>query len=317
MLDAIPEEAFLVREAFSTRGVIQALDIQPAIIVIDLADLLESNDFPRPALAASLESIQNDGIPVVGSATFLAEQEQLVSAALLQKSRQTAVRFLPSRTVLVANYAGGVGKTTLAMSLAKGFQAASGLGTAFLEMGIGGSALNARLSGDRPSLYTVVTQNADPDRWSGIDLYPLDGREAQVLADDGERTLNALEEIILAHTLTVMDAFPANPLWPHLLNQATDIFVVTSPRPDSIAQTDSMLRDLNTALETLQPKPRLHLTLNMVRSWSEKLPFSGQVDVSLPFAARKAERYHPDLADPLLERLYPGWSKQRKRGQKQ
>ena len=56
---------------------------------------------------------------------------------------------------------------------------------------------------------------------------------------------------------------------------------------------------------------------NMVRSWSEKLPFSGQVDVSLPFDMRKAERYHADLADPLLEQLYPGWSKQQKRGKGQ
>ena len=123
-----------------------------------------------------------------------------------------------------------------------------------------------------------------------------------------------LDEIRQAHTLTVIDAFPANPLWPHLLNRATDIFVITSPRPDAIAQTESMLRDLNTALETIQPKPQLHLVLNMVRSWSEKLPFSGQLDVNLPWQVRKAERYHPDLADPLLECLYPGWSKQPKRG---
>ena len=90
--------------------------------------------------------------------------------------------------------------------------------------------------------------------------------------------------------------------------------MITNPRPDAIGQTESMLRDLNTALETIQPKPQLHLVLNMVRSWSEKLPFSGQLDVNLPWQVRKAERYHPDLADPLLERLYPGWSKQPQRG---
>ena len=311
---AIPEEAFQIREAFSTRGVIQALADRPALMVVDLEGLLESGDFPRPALAASLESIQGDGIPVVNSSVFLVESEQLVSAALMQKSRQTAVRFLPSSTVLVANYCGGVGKTTLAMALTKRFQTASGLGTALLEMGIGGSAFNARLGGERPSLYTIATQNAEPDRWSGVDLYPLDGREAQVLADDAERTLDALDDIIQAHTLVVIDAFPTNPIWPHLLNRATDILVVTSPRPDSVAQTESMLRDLSTSLETIQPKPSIHLVLNMVRSWSEKLPFSGQVDINLSFDERKAERYHPDLADPVLERLYPGWMKQQKRG---
>lgn len=212
LLHAIHAEAFQVREAFSTRGVIQALDDHPVLMVIDLEDLLESGDFPRPALAASLESIQNDGLLAVSSTIFLAEQEQLVSATLLQKSRQTAVRFLPARTVLVANYAGGVGKITLAMALAKGFQSASGLGTALLDMGLRGSAFNARLGGERRSLYTISTQNATPDRWSGVDLYPLDGREAQVLADDSERTQAVLDEIRQAHNLTVCDAFPANPL---------------------------------------------------------------------------------------------------------
>ena len=55
LLNAIPAEAFQVREAFSTRGVIQALDDRPALLIIDLEDLLESGDFPRLALAASLE----------------------------------------------------------------------------------------------------------------------------------------------------------------------------------------------------------------------------------------------------------------------
>ncbi len=313
---AIPEDTCQTQEAITTRGVLDALSTNPVLIVIDLPDLIETSDFPRAALAASLESVQADGIPVVSGSTFLQEQEQIISAALLQTGTKTAIRFLTARTILIANYCGGVGKTTLAMAMTKRFKAASGLGTALLEFGLGGSAFNARLGGERPSLYEVVTQGAEPESWLGVDLYPLDGRAASVLTGESERTIQALDAIIRQHTLTVIDAFPGYGLWPHLLNRATDILVVTDPRPDALAQTESLLQDLRISLETLNPQPRIHLILNRVRTLGEKIAMNGQVHLSLPFDERKAQRYDPQLADPLLERLYPGWVKQAKRGGK-
>jgi len=290
---AIPDDIFQTQEAVSTRGVLEALSVCPVLMVIDLPDLVETADFPRTALAASLESVQADGIPVVSGREFLREQEQIVSAALLQTRTQTAIRFLTGRTILIANYCGGVGKTTLAMALTKRFKAASGLGTALLEIGLGGSAFNARLGGERPSFYEIVTQSSQPDQWQGVDLYPLDGREASVLTGESERTVAVLDEIIQSHTLTVIDAFPSYGLWPHLLNRATDIFVVTDPRPDALAQTDSLLQDIQVSLEALDPKSQIHLVLNKVRTLGEKISLTGQVDVSLPFDERKAQRYDP------------------------
>jgi hypothetical protein len=313
---AIPNDIFQTQEAVTTRGVLDALSTQPVLIVLDLPDLVETPDFPRAALAASLESVQSDGIPVVSGSAFLQEQEQIVSAALLQTGTKTAIRFLTARTILIANYCGGVGKTTLAMAMTKRFKAASGLGAALLEIGLGGSAFNARLGGERPSLYEVVTLDVTPDQWQGVDLYPLDGRAASVLAGESERTMVVLDEIIQSHTLTVIDAFPSYGMWPHLLNRATDILVVTDPRPDALAQTDSLLQDLQVSLEALDPQPNIHLVLNKVRTVGEKIALNGQVDISLPFNERTAQRYDPQLSDPLLERLYPGWQQQTKRGSK-
>ena len=316
MFAAIPDDIFQTQEAITTHGVLDALANHPVLMVIDLSDLVETPDFPVPALASSLESIQADGIPVVSGTTFLQEQEQIVSAALLQTGTKTAIRFLTARTILIANYCGGVGKTTLAMAITKRFKTASGLGTALLEVGLGGSAFNARLGGERTSLYEVVTQGAVPEQWQGVDLYPLDGREASVLTGESERTMAVLDEVIQSHTLTVIDAFPGYGLWPHLLNRATDILVVTDPRPDALAQTESLLQDLQVSLEALDPQPQIHLVLNKVRTLGEKISLSGQVNISLPFDERKAQRYDPNLADPLLERFYPGWKKQAKRGRK-
>jgi len=313
---AIPDDIFQTQEAVTPRGVLEALATHPVLMVVDLPDLVETPDFPRVALAASLESVQAAGIPVVSGTTFLQEQEQIVSKALLQTGTKTAIRFLTARTILIANYCGGVGKTTLAMAVTKRFKAASGLGTALLEIGLGGSAFNARLGGERPSLYEVVTQDAVPEQWQGVDLYPLDGRAAGVLAGEIERTTTVLDEIIQSHTLTVIDAFSGYGLWPHLLNRATDILVVTDPRPDALAQTESLLQDLQVSLEALDPQPRIHLILNKVRSVGERIALKGQVDIFLSFDERQALRYASQLADPLLERLYPGWEKQTRQGGK-
>ncbi len=313
---AIPDDIFQTQEAVTTRGVLDALAHHPVLMVIDPLDLVETPDFSRAALTASLESVQAVGIPVVCGTTFLQEQEQIVSTALLKTGTKTAIRFLTARTILIANYCGGVGKTTLAMAMTKQFKSISGLGTALLEIGLGGSAFNARLGGERPSLYEVITQGSQPEQWHDVDLYPLDGRAAGVLAGEIERTSAVLDEIIQSHTLTVIDAFPGYGLWPHLLNRATDILVVTDPRPDALAQTESLLQDLQVSLEALDPQPRIHLILNKVRSVGEKIALKGQVDISLSFDERHALRYTPQLADPLLARLYPGWEKQAKQGGK-
>jgi hypothetical protein len=80
ILNAIPAEAFQVREAFSTRGVIQALDDHPALMIIDLEDLLESGDFPRPALAASL--------PKSCAVRFLAGHHRMRSVCACKNPRE-------------------------------------------------------------------------------------------------------------------------------------------------------------------------------------------------------------------------------------
>jgi len=311
----IPRDTFRVREAFSTIGVLDALDAAPALVIVDPDGLVEYADFSVAALRASLETLQADGIAVVSGGKYKSDHEQLLSAALLANNPKTAVRFLPRRTVLVANYAGGVGKTTLSMAIARRFREVSGLGAALVEMGVGGSALKARVGSDIPSLYAIVTQDEAPGQWERVDLYPLDGRELRVLADaEQERTMASLEEIRKGHTLTVFDASPVNPLWPHLFSMVTDIVVVTTPRPDSIAQTESMLVDLQAILASTAPQPRLHLVLNMARSLGDRISLSGQVSASLPFNERKADRYDRTLADPVLALFYDGWAERKKRG---
>ena len=283
-------------------------------MIVDLDDLVEVSDLPRAALRDALTAAVEDGIPLFSSEQFLSEGQQILGQSLSEDGSRTAIRFMTSRVVLIANYCGGVGKTTLALATARRFRQAAGLGTALVEAGIGGSSINARLgNAERPSLYGVVTQAVQPGQWEGVDVYPMDNREASALASDIERTTAAVDQIIQDHTLTIFDAFPGNPLWPTLLTRATDILVVTAPRSDSIAQTDVMFQELHDSLAAIETKPRLHLVLNMVRTWGEKLPLKGQTDIVLPYNEKLAQGLSASLADPVLNLLYPGWNKREKR----
>jgi len=314
IVDAIPDE-YTVLEAVSTRGVAKAIGAgHPVLVVVKTEYLAETNDFPRDALRKTLQALENDGVLVLSPDEFLMEPERWLGEALLRSGLRSAVRLMPPRVVLVTNYVGGVGKTTLALSMAKRFAEQTRLGAAVVEAGIGGSILATRLGGQRPSLYAVVTGQGNASSWEGVSVYPMSGREAQALTDD-ERLTAALDAIQRAHPLTVYDAFPANPLWEMLLGRATDILLVTDPREDAVAQTESMYRDLQPYIDARGV--RLHLVANKVRSWGERLAVSDAA-VRLVYSERLAQEYAASLADPLLNDIYPGWVQVRngKRGQK-
>ncbi|MFH1633852.1 MAG: hypothetical protein ABIG63_07545 [Chloroflexota bacterium] len=156
VLESIPADTFYVRESFSTRGVLTALQASPRLMIVDLDDLVEVSDLPRAALRDALTAAVEDGIPLFTSEQFLSEGQQILGQSLSEDGSRTAIRFMTSRVVLIANYCGGVGKTTLALATARRFHQAAGLGTALVEAGIGGSSINARLgNAERP--YPVST----------------------------------------------------------------------------------------------------------------------------------------------------------------
>ena len=307
VLDNIPPE-FQVIEAVTTHGVLNVTERSlPTLLIVDVNDLVETRDLPHSVLQTALDSVALAGVPVVNSDQFLAESQQMLGKSLLSRGRRTGIRFMPPRAVLITNYCGGVGKTTLALAMAKRFRKQAGLSVAVLEGVPGASALNARLGGKHPSLYEVVTQNAKPEAWEEVDIYSLDGREAQVLERD-RHLFDTLHAIARSHTLTLFDVFPGTPLWAHALTLVSDILVVAVPRPDAMAQTEAMLQHLRESLSAVRVKPHARLVLNMTRSLGERLLLGDQLDASLPYDERRARDLDHSLADPLIAILYPGWS---------
>jgi hypothetical protein len=308
-LESIPP-VFQTREAVSTAGITSALNADPILVVFDPQDILECSGIPLATVTAALEAIRECGAVVVPSAQFLAEPQLHLGEALLAKGLRSGIRYIPPRIVMLTNYCGGVGKTTLSLALARYFRNASGLATAVVEIGVGASSLKARL-GLSNSLYDFVTQTTPAGPWEKVDLLTSDGWESESLARD-ERTPEMLRIITRLHTLTVLDAFPTNPLWKYGLELATDVIVVTTPRNDSLAQTATLMQKLSEETSALPKKPAIHLALNQVRSFGERIAMNGQADAWVGYDERLAERLDGKLAAPLMELLYPGWERRKK-----
>lgn len=294
-----------VMEAVSTVGLLRALEKGPALVVVDLAELVEVPEMPREAAAQALDTLRTQGVPVTDGHAFGQDSKRWLGEALLQHGDRRGVRYLPRRVVLVTNYSGGVGKTTLSLALARRFRERTGLGAAVIEAGLGGSSFRAYLEEDLPSLYAVLTQGAEPGTWEGAHVYPLEAREARLIGGD-ERLDHTLQAILDAHTLTVFDAAPDNPLWSRLLEKTTDVFVVATPREDALMQAAAMLH-------TLEAHPRRHelrvrLVVNQVRSTAERLQVRGLGAAQVKYHERRARALDGRLAEPLLDVLY--WNRE-------
>lgn len=282
-----------IREAFTTRGILQGL---PGVHLVILDELISLPDASNEVLQRTLEM---SGIPVVSQETFITDPEEWLGRARLSHTKQ--ISFLPARQTNLLNWSGGVGKTTLAMAICKRFVQRTGLPAALLELSMGGSALHARISPDLPEFFAIATHREEPALWHGVSLYPMDGRTIDVLwSEDSEGVRKVLAEIRRKHTLFVVDCFPGHPLFPELSKPIPGLvnLVVTSPRDDAMMQARRLMREV--------PQP-CHLVLNMAKSLADRTETGVSITLSYNEAWAQSSDLH--LADPILELVYKGWSK--------
>lgn len=299
VLDVLSKNSdLIVREAFTTRGVLQDL---PGVHLVILDELISLADTSTEVLHRALEM---SGIPMVSQEGFLADPNEWLGRARLTNAKR--ISFLPARQINLVNWSGGVGKTTLAMAICKRFVQRTGLPAALLELSMGGSALHARITPDLPEFFSIATHKEEPALWYGVSLYPMDGRTIDVLCpqgvlregEDPEGVRKVLAEIRRKHTLFVVDCFPGHPLFPELSKPMSGLvnLVVTSPRDDSILQARRLMNEVS------EPS---HLVLNMTKSLADRTETG--VSVVLPYNETWAQSSDPHLADPILELVYKGW----------
>lgn len=286
------EQNIRLKEAFTTQGLIQEL---PETNLVIRGSLIEVSAISHDLVQRTLEMSR---LPVVSIEEFLAAPEEWIGRARL--SSATKLSFLPPKQLNIVNWSGGVGKTTLAMTVCKRFVDQTGLPVALLELSMGGSALQARISPELPEFFTIATGKAEPATWNGVNLYPMDGRSMEVLwGDDPVKVQEFVSNIRKKHTLFVVDCFPGHPLFPFLngASSAAISIVTTTPRNDSVMQAKRLLK------EVAQPA---YLVMNMTRSLADQA--GAGADLSLPYNERWAEGLDARLADPILALVYPGWN---------
>lgn len=280
-----------IREAYSIRGVMQDL---PGVQLVILDELMIFPDSPMEILHQTLEM---NHIPVVSQRDFLSASEDWLGRARLTNSRE--IGNLPPRQVNLMNWSGGVGKTTLAMTISKRFVERTGLPAALMELSMGGSALQTKISTDLPDFFELMTHKRDPGKWCGVNIFPMDGRAFDVLwAEDPDGVRNYLAEVRRKHTLFVVDCFPGHPLFrdiSHNIHGLTNL-VVISPRADSISLGRNLLQEIS------EPS---YCVLNMFKSLVDQS--ENGVTVHLPYKETWANTYDSHLVDPLLALIYPGW----------
>ena len=278
-------------EAVST-GVAYAGLAGCALAIVDREDLI-----PSPGIAPELfgQTLAQSGIPVVSGAEFAASPSAWLERATAASGLLDA---LPPKTVLITGYAGGTGKTTLALNLARYTSGTLHLPVAVLEVAFGAGSLRALTDPTLPDLYDVLTQDKEIGNWEGISLLPMNYASARLLLNRTEEALDLVRQVAGGHVLTVIDAAGANPFRPVFQQAAGHVLVIADARPDAIANAGVMLDD---AGET-----GADIVLNKVNGLGDQIALSAvKAACKLPHVNRADD--DPRLAEELLQIIYPGW----------
>jgi len=277
------------REALTTGGVYRALE-GAHLVVANLEQLVESPDVPRKRLESVLAGC---GVPVVDGASFAADPHGVLAPARWSSGLTEA---LPSRSVGFTALAGGVGKTTLALSLARYFRRRTGLPVVVAELSPGPSPLLS-LAGEgdgRGHLYEVVSQGHSWPVWDGVTLAPMDWETARLLPED--EVAEAWHDLRQAHVLTIFDGPACHPLWPRASRLVDAVFVVADGRPDALAA----------AVYLLEREEAYAALLNRSGAVA-RLSLGAPPAARIPDVGRAASHFPTRLGRRLASLAYPGW----------
>lgn len=292
VLEALAVEAHLdlaVHEARSTDGVYR-LATDAHLVILDPADVAEG-ETSRQALVKILRQCQT---PLAASAEFLAEPATWWARA---GEATGAVQHLPPRRVAITTYAGGVGKTTLALDTAVRFAACTRLPVLVLEFVQGASALRSLIDPGLPDLYDCLTEGRAPGTWRDAALLPLVMDVARYL--DREALRRYLADLVRQYVLVLADVSH----YPHPLFGAFDdlveqyLLVSVPGRPDTVSNATLLHQELNGHRPVCQ-------VWNMAGRVDRLLAAGLARDLDLPVVAYPG-RFEGRLGQRVLPLIYP------------
>ena len=263
-----------------------------ALAIVDQGDLI-----PSPGISLEMfgQTLTQSGIPVISGVEFAARPSAWLERATAASGLLDA---LPPKAVMLTGYAGGTGKTTLALNLARYTSSTLRLPVAVLEVAFGAGALRALTDPTLPDLYDALTQGKEIGKWEGITLLPMNYASARLLLNRTEEVLDLVKQVAGRHVLTVIDAAGANPFRPVFQQAAGHVLVVADTRPDAIANARVMIDDTG--------ETGTDIVLNKVNGLSDQIALSAiKAACKLSYVNRPDEDSR--LAEGLLEIIYPGW----------
>lgn len=294
------------REALSTDGVYRALP-GAHLAVVDLGALVESPDMPRERL---IQILAGGDLPVIDGLAFAANPAHYLDQA---RAASGLAEALPGRRVAFTGLAGGVGKTTLSLALARHFRYKTGLPVVVVELCSGPSALLALVgAGERQAhLYEVITQSKGWPGWEGVTLAPMDWQTARLL--EREQVEAAWKALADTHVLAIFDGAASHPLWPTAARLVDATFVMTDGRPDALASAAYMASRGSVLRRAEGPSPKdedtpIQVILNR-GGVAARLALGQAPAATLPDVGRSARGFPDRLGLPLMRLVYPGWRK--------
>ena len=302
--EMFPSNKYVVQEAITSSGLAKALEKDPALVVADKDTIVYTDFLPQDALDVALNTIRGNGIPVLTSSELI----DFDATSIAQVKTKTGIRFAAPTVVAVTNYAGGVGKTTISLSTAKLMKETTGLGVAVVEAGSGASVLASKIGvSNLTSIYAMINNPEEnrPHNWEGVDIYPMNQREAESLKGD-ENLKEMFEKIIASHTLTIFDVDPNNPIWPLILDLSHKIIIVSTPSNDAVDQSSHIFAELK---ELAIPEENILIFLNKSDKFYEKIGIGFVIKATIPTNVSAAQSYSYKIAGPVLHALYPAFYK--------
>lgn len=292
-VNAITDLPLERREALTTAGLYQALK-GAHLAIVDLNDVAESPDISRERM----QQVLANTLTVTG-AEFAANPAHYLDRARAASGLSGAP---PPRCIAFAGLSGGVGKSTLSLSLARFFRHKTGLPTAVIELSTGPSGVLALLAQDNRDwshLYEVVSQGKSWPTWEGITLAGMAWDTTRLLTDD--RIGAAWRAIKDQHILTVIDAPAYHPHWPLAEALADQVFVVSDGRPDALANAAWLMQH-----DGLNGSGKNKVLLNR-GGLAAKLALPIKPVADLPDVGRAAQSFSSQLGSRLMSLAYPGW----------
>jgi len=284
-LEGLEVEHQVVAEVLTCDGLYRALAEGADLVIADLRRLA-----PLTLSAEGLaEILSRCNVPLATPQEFVADPGRWQEAALAARG---FVEHLPARCAVVTGYAGGVGKTTIALDTAVLFARRSGLPALVAEFGHGVSALRALCDQGLPDMYDCITDGKTPGTWRGVTLLPMNYELTRMLTPDQLQAF--LEAQRKRHVLTLCDVRWPHDLWPGPM--APDLWlVVGTPKPDALH---------NAVLLAGEVTSQVRVIINMVRGRVGLVGY--ERDLDLPFIA-SPERYDGRLGERVLPLIYAHW----------